>query len=525
LDNALEGLQLECKKRKVEILAKQKKSIEERRQVREEKRRLLLLDTERQCKSEAQARKLKEKRCLVRAEKRRMRVDPDAAKMADNSREDDEANFLEQYGKNAVMVADNKRSKGKARVAGLRAESNPVSRRKQVKDELRIANRERKRVGRESLRKRVKCEGSSEGSSADNKCKTAERETAESILSLATPCSKPTQPFANSFEDQDQSENEADNCFAGCLTQRVGLDVPTPKSVVKDNLASNRSNQSKLRLEKQVGHVSFESQIVKGIEGARTTSSNEKHIILPTEENKKMKKHCKIFGSSSSGSKSREHNAKEKLRLPLSTMRSTGAPTSKTREKLPSLMSTKAQPGHSPGTIAAAEKFESRSTDRESKSSAGTVTDNMKCSRDIEPENNDILLEQPLSSYRLTYGSTEGCRNERTKAQKRHIDVHSAGPAKKKLKSSSLFILARPEKAAVRKITDGKGDFAAVSSTRENPMSLSHSLRHAVQASGISSGERSVSKSRRRKGNIGAFATGFGGKSVSERVEDFSFNF
>jgi hypothetical protein len=505
---------MECRKRKLEIRAKQKKSIKERRHAHEEERHQLLLDVEAQCKGEeARAQRLKEKRRLAREEKFRMRIDPEAAKKAENSRSDDE---VEHSCKDSIMIAGNRRSKGKVRVAVRQR----FSRKKRAMEELRILNSEP--LGNDTLRMRVK----GEVDSANNKCKSAEEETAESILSLGTPNSMLTRAFGNSFVDPDQSENEADSCFAGCLTQRIGLDVPTPKSVVKDNLARNRSHLSKVRWENQCEHELFKLQMMKGIDSVMETSSNQKCVSLKADGEREPKKHRKIFGSRSSGSKSREHNSTDKKRLPLSVMPSTGAPKSKTRQKLPSLVSTNVQTGHLPGKIDrgnTSDKFQSRSTDRENKSMAGAGNDKV-ITKDIELGHS---LESSTPSYRLK-GSTKGGRDERTKAQTRSVDVHSTGPPMKKLKCFSSSIIAHPEKAPDPNISDGKCEDATVSSTRKNPMPSCHSQKHpsvAAQVSGISSGERSLSKSRRRKGNIGVFAAGVGGKSVSERVDDFSFNF
>lgn len=528
MDNALEDLKLECKNRKLEIRAKQKKLIKQRRQVHEEEKRRSLLDIEAQCKAEeARSRKLKEKRRLARDEKRRIRVDPEAAQTTENSQRAHEANIVEHNGKGTVMITGDRRSKDKANVKVLDAKSEPVSRKKRVVEELRIVNSEGKRVEEVALRKRF----NDEDDSANKQCKDAEHEIAESILSLGTPNSRLVTAFANSFEDADHSENDADDCFAGCLTQRIGLKVPTPKSVVKDKLARNRSHLSNLRWEKQCGHVSFESEkVMKGTETISENSSNHKCVSLAADDDRETKRSRKIFGSTSCGSKSRERSTTEKS-LPLSMIHSTGAPKLKACEKLPSLAATSLQPSHLSGKINrgnTAEKFQSNATDRENKSMASIGNAKLKRSNDIELGPHEHALEQPTPSHRLTMKSTRGCRDERTKAEKRSVDVHTTGPAKKKLKSSALSILACPKKAPDPRICDSKCDGGAVSSTRKNPMSFSHLQKHsshAGQASGISSGERSVSKSRRRKGNIGAFATGVGGKPVSERVEDFSFNF
>lgn len=126
-------------------------------------------------------------------------------------------------------------------------------------------------------------------------------------------------------------------------------------------------------------------------------------------------------------------------------------------------------------------------------------------------------LEQKIkSSSELSGRSSAGIPEERTKVPKRSVENPSE-PAKKKAKNSA---------SSIGSAARGRSDSRSVASARSRKKSTSLSRKrpsHDDQASGISSGERAASKSRRRKGST-ATSGGILG-AVSAGVQDFSFNF
>lgn len=584
--DALTALQGDCMKRKKEILLKQKRVLARIRQEREQIENYSLL-------AEACERKMgmkfeeprKLKRRLEREENRRKRVIVGAAQGTakqqtyDGSRRADEAGT--QSCKEASGVACSRRSKkdsitedvskprsGNAvtKDSGKKRPSDDVgtSQVRFAKDSPSEAevvggvdsegNIGRTNVlsGRESRRRREKGEWEITPNDRSN-----DRETAVSLLNLgSTSIGKPVRSFMTLFEDEKFSQADAGDVVGGCLTQRVGLDFPTPKSKVSEspNIRRRKSNSQWEKERKATIEPLNSDGIAESVKRTQALDGAARGSNRPSEDTMETQSRRKVFGSTSQRNKARSRSQNEQGRSSRSSFSKTATRQSTVGATSDPTPPSKPPARRLPSTI---EGDAARVLD-EPPSSTQASHKSPRAIRTIQPRTccpePSVRNETPAKSSNqctslptISWRSSTPLLEEATAPLKRPVDVDSKVSVMKKAKVAATSTVERStdrdrsgskrsavtphsvEKPTARERFGTKRSAIAQAHGKHHPTSSSqtrHCSSHDFQASGISSGERGMSKSRRRKGHSGAIANGTSSvKAVPARLDDFSFNF
>jgi hypothetical protein len=557
-------------KQKKEILLKQKRLLARIRRDREqiENNSLHAEASERKMGvKKEQTRKLKCR--LEREEKRQKRVVVDARQVAaeqhtyDGSRRADEVGTLSC--KEGSVVACSKRSKSEAvtedmshqesgnaaaTAPGKKCPSDDVgpsqvgfagdspSEAKDAGEEGSKDNLGRKNApsGRESRRTR---ETGEYGITANDR--SNDRETLLSRLDLgSTSISKPVRSFMTLFEDEELSQTAAGDAVGGCLTQRVGLDFPTPKSKASEWEKKRKPTIESQNSDKRAARVKW-TQALEGVERGRAR---------PAEDTMETQSRRKVFGSTSKRNKATSRSQNKQGR---SSFSNNAVRQSKVREMSDPIPPPKLHARHLPRNIEGdfvCVRGEPPLSTRASCKPPGAVR--VIKSRSYGPEQR-LRSETPVKlsnqraslqtitnlSSEISWRSSTPLLDEAKAPLKRPFDVNSkvsgistvetstdrdrSGSKRSKVTQSSV------ENPTARERSGSKRNAIAKSHAIHHSTSSSqtrHSSSHDVQSSGISSGERGMSKSRRRKGCTSAVASGtLSVKAVPARLDDFSFSF
>ena len=439
-----------------------------------------------------------------------------------------------KHGKTAATAAAKKRPRGEAPLQpGFTTDAPPEAKdsgaEASKKNFLMNKVEKKGRVSRRSTREKGECKITTNHRSYE------EKKTVAPLLSREMKTiSSPESSFTSQFEDEVFSDTEAGDVFAGCLTQRIGLDFPTPNSKASERRIPTSNVHSETTYK-----TSLESQNSTRMTSIDKMKSEKGYSIRPAEGTMEPQSRRKMFGSSCQRNMERSRSRKQQGRSPRSLLSGSGTRKSTAGEKSDLLRSPTPQLGslssndHRDGVRGISEP-------RSSTHSSKTPPDKSKSSPSLEPsprkEKPSMLSSQCISSPTITNLESQSTRrsmisrlDDVTASLKRPFDVGASESSNKKVKVAVSFTVDPVEQPTGRDKPGRKKKSIAQSREVKHPKSslqTRHNTTHDVQASGISSGERGLSKSRRRKGTSSAVASGISGaKAVPSRVDDFSFNF
>lgn len=581
VSTALVDIEKHCKQRKNEVRTKQKAILLQMRQDREERQRRAQAEIERK-------RKAKEhKEQMLKEAIEKQRVEQEAAE-----RERKEQLIQEEAKRQAIerkrKAKEQKERLVREAVEAQRLEQEAAERQRKerlvqeeaerqriVKEEADREKKEQRRIAREEKRrKKAAIEAASakevergvESPIAKHRLPTETFQRPGGVGSAQDPKTSPTM-FSPTFDDELQCENESDGdmngCGDGCLTQRVGLDVPTPTSHQSDEgQPSTKLRKSKVRwnstLSTEEGpeasdEVQAEAPAVAGRANLEMESEGGQ------EGSKTKKERRRVFGSTATDKKARERQEKEKRRM--------DRYTSSSKENLLQPSSPKSHSSHASkrknrghtrerhGSHATSLPVRKRSIDAQEDSASSTARANTKkvrkhletksLSLSSSQKEKPTVTREPKSSKPQSSSRSKPVKvttKETSKTTKRGGISSESNPSDKKLKSSTVS-RSRTEKSKAA----GRSDRSVISarsakSVRSARSVTSEKSRRSVssrasrkrgrsqdassqQTTGISSGERVASKSRRRRSADPTSKAKARSSGLLGMSDDFGFKF